>query len=375
MQARETAGITTRLIIEETRRWGGDDAVTRLLDLAGEAGRLDELCDENAWFSYETKIALFDAAAQLTGDPHIARQMGAALLRSRIGRTLLLMLSLLGSPTQLLRSVDSASAKFSTVADMRLLAHGRRSATLSYRLHPGHKPSRHDCDLNIGLLSTVPAIFGLPPATITHTRCQVDGADDCIYELSWRPRGRWRRSTPPVADVAEVQRRFDALQQTVADLVAATDLETVLSAIAHRARSAVHAERLLVVVDVDGEPAPLLHSEGFSHEQASRIGRLLLAGADLPPGIGSVLSAELKSARRRHGVVAAFLDDRFAFLDSERELLQSYARLGASALDAATAVVAARQGRQTAEVLLDVARQLLITEGSAAVARLTAEAA
>ena len=108
-------------------------AADELLDLAGETGRLDELCDENAWFSYETKIALFDAAAQLTGDPHIARQMGAALLRSRIGRTLLLMLSLLGSPTQLLRSVDSASAKFSTVADMRLLAHSRRSATASTR--------------------------------------------------------------------------------------------------------------------------------------------------------------------------------------------------------------------------------------------------
>jgi predicted signal transduction protein with EAL and GGDEF domain len=89
----------------------------------------------------------------------------------------------------------------------------------------------------------------------------------------------------------------------------------------------------------------------------------------------TVLSAELKSARRRHGVLAAFLDDRFDFLDSERELLESYARLGASALDATTAVAAARQRHQTAEVLLDVARQLLTTEGSPAVAQLTAEAA
>jgi diguanylate cyclase (GGDEF)-like protein len=374
VQARETAGITTRLIIEETRRWGGDQAVLRLLELAGEPGRLDELSDERSWFSYETKIALFEAAAELTGEPHIARHMGAALLRSRIGRTLLLMLTLLGSPAQLLRSIDRASAKFNTVGDMKLLAHGRRSATISYRLHPGYRPNRHDCDLNIGLLSHVSAIYGLPPATITHTHCQIDGAGECVYQLTWRPRRRRRRNTPPVADVLEVQARFSALQQTVADLVGATDLETVLPAIARRASDAVQAERYLVVVQLDDEPAPRVYSDGFSPDQASQTGRLLLDGDDLPSETGSVLCAELKSARRRHGVLAAFVDDRFGFLDSEHELLESYARLGASALDSATAVAAARQGRQTAEVLLDVARRLLVTEGSAAVARLTAEA-
>lgn len=376
MQARETAGITTRLIIEEMRRWGGDDAVVRLLDLAGEPGDVDELCDERSWWSYETKVALLEAAAELTGDPHIARQIGGALLRSRIGRALLPMLTLLGSPAQLLRSIGRAGAKFSTVADVELLASGRRSATISYRLHPGYRTSRHDCDLTIGLLAHVPAIYGLPPAAVTHTHCQVDGASECVYELTWRPRRRWHRSTPPpVADSTEVQQRFDALQQTVADLVAATDLQTVLPAIARRASGAVQAERFLVVVQVEDEPAPRVYSEGFTPEQASQVGRLLLDGRDLPPAIGSVLSAELKSARRRHGVLAAFLDGRFDFLESEQELLESYARLGASALDSATAVAAAREGRQTAEVLLGFARQLLTTEGTDAVTRLTAEAA
>jgi hypothetical protein len=67
------------------------------------------------------------------------------------------MLTLLGSPAQLLRSVNRACAKFTTVADMRLLAGGRRCATVSYRLRPGYQPNLHDCDLNIGLLSHIPA--------------------------------------------------------------------------------------------------------------------------------------------------------------------------------------------------------------------------
>ena len=375
MQARETAGITTRLIIEEIRRWGGNDAVDRLLELADETGRLDELTDERSWLSYHTKIALFESAAELTGEPRVARHMGAAMLRSQIGRALLPMLSLLGSPAQLLRSVNRACAKFTTVADMQLLAGGRRCATVSYRLRPGYQPNRHDCDLNIGLLSHVPAIFGLPPASVTHTHCQVDGAAECIYELTWRRR-RWpARRVAPVTDVSEVQERFDALQQTVADLVAATDLETVMPAIARRASGAVQAERFLVVVQVEGEATPRVHSEGFSALEASKVGRLLLTGRPLPADIGSVLQAELKSARRTHGVLAAFLRSGYAFLDSEQQLLHSYARLGASALDAVTAVAAARQGRQTAEVLLAFSRQLLTTEGSAAVTQLTAEAA
>ena len=375
MQARETAGITTRLIIEEMRRRGGDDAVTRLLDLAGVAAHREALTDERSWWSYDTKIALFAAAEQLTGDPHIARHMGEALLPSRVGRSLLPMLTLLGSPGALLRSVGRACAKFNSVADMRLLARGRHSATVGYRLHDGYQPSRYDCDLNRGLLSHVPAIFGLAAAAVEHPRCQVEGDDECVYELTWRRRVRRRRRQPPVVDVVEVQDRFHGLQQTVADLVAATDLETVLPAIARRARSAVQAERFLVVVDVDGEPRPRVHADGFTPEQALRIGAALLAGREPPPEAGSVLCADLASGRRRHGVLAAFLDERYDFLDSEQQLLQAYARLGASALDAVTAVAAARQGRQTAEVLLGFARRVLTTEGTAAVMRLTAEAA
>ncbi|HSK92177.1 MAG TPA: EAL domain-containing protein [Euzebyales bacterium] len=375
MQARETAGITTRLIIEEMRRWGGDEAVERLLELAGLSEHATELTDERVWWSYDTKIALFAAAADLTGEPRIARDMGAALLRSRVGRSLLPVLTLLGSPAHLLRSIGRAGAKFTTVADLELASCGRRSATVSYRLHPGYPPSRYDCDLNIGLLSHVSAIFGLPPATVRHVECQVDGAERCAYHLSWRARRRWWRRPAPTMAASDVQARFDALQQTVADLVGATDVDAVLPAIARRAGDAVHAQRFLIAVEVDGDERPRWHSEGFTAEEANELGGLLLAGRPLPADRGAVLAAPLRSARRDYGVLAAFVRGPHGFLESEQELLQSYARLGASALDAATAVTAAQRGQQTAEVLLGFSRQLLTTEGSTAVTHLTADAA
>src|SRR5437763_1368020 len=42
-----------------------------------------------------------------------------------------------------------------------------------------------DCQYNIGLLSGVPALFGLEPARVTHPACAVDGADGCVYEITW----------------------------------------------------------------------------------------------------------------------------------------------------------------------------------------------
>src|SRR5690606_10702311 len=72
---RETAGVTTRLIVSYVRRHRGDDGVARVLELAGETRSVESLEDELGWSSYDQKIALFEAAAVVTGDPDVARRI------------------------------------------------------------------------------------------------------------------------------------------------------------------------------------------------------------------------------------------------------------------------------------------------------------
>ena len=109
------------------------------------------------------------------------------MLRSRIALPLLVLLRALGSPEQVLRKMTKANSRFSTNSTVRALEIGNGHAVVTYRLHEGYVPDPLDCQYTEGLLSLVPEVFGLPPASAYHEECQVRGAPACWYRLSWRP--------------------------------------------------------------------------------------------------------------------------------------------------------------------------------------------
>ena len=166
--ARETAGVTTRLIVTYVRERHGDRGVQRLLELAGEARPTVVLEDEGTWSTYAEKISLFEAAAEVTGNPQVARRMGESLLDLQLVGTLRLAVAALGSPQQVLRSIARANGKFTTSATMRCELAERGRGMVTYQLHPEHTPSYHDCQYTQGLLTQATVLFGLPAATIHH---------------------------------------------------------------------------------------------------------------------------------------------------------------------------------------------------------------
>src|SRR3954454_6692883 len=79
-ERRETNGITSRLVLLYVEQVGGADAVEQVLARCGMSDRRDELLDENCWFSYDGKIALFEAAAEVLGDPNVMLSISAQAL-------------------------------------------------------------------------------------------------------------------------------------------------------------------------------------------------------------------------------------------------------------------------------------------------------
>jgi hypothetical protein len=238
---RETSGVTTRLIVAFVRARGGEEAVARMLELAGDERPAAVLEDEAQWSTYDQKVALFEAASAVLGDPHVGRSIGRTVLSSQVAAPTKLVLRALGSPAVLLRSIPKVSSRFSTSCAMRAVDVGRDRATIEYRLLDGFRPSRHDCDYNQGLLPAATELFGLPAARISHPECQVAGADRCLYELEWTARSRlpWRARRDRLAYLEDqlrtVVEHSEALQSTTLDLVSPTDLATVLQRIATRA--------------------------------------------------------------------------------------------------------------------------------------------
>ena len=361
--SRQTAGINTRLAVRYVRAHAGEEGVNEMLRLSGESRSAQELEDERTWSTYGQLIKLFEAGAKVLGDPHVSRHMGETAVAEQVGAGLKMLLRALGSPGQVLRRVAQTAPKFMTVCTMEAGEVGPNHAVITYRLHDGFTPNRYDCELNQGLLSQVSVLFGLLPATVEHSECQVKGAERCVYRLRWQERSRlpWRRRRMEMEhlrnQLATLTERTESLQHTIADLASPADVDTVLARIATRAAEAVGAQRYLLAVRPTADSPVRVHHDGFSKEEADRCAEELLA-QDPRSGDGSRLVVDIVSARRHYGRLAAFYPEGFQFFPEERRLLAAYGRHAAVALDAATALEDARERGTTAAVLLELAQSL-----------------
>ncbi|HTW05979.1 MAG TPA: EAL domain-containing protein [Acidimicrobiales bacterium] len=375
---RDSSNLTIALVIEYVRDRAGESAVEELLATAGELRPLAELLDEGRWSTYEQKLRLLEAAITVLGDPEIPRLVGATVLERRTGMAVRLLLRALGSPSSVCRSVAKASAKFSTNYTCVALSVGRDGAVISNRLHDGYEPSLVDCQYTGGLLSQIPALFGLEPAVVAHDECQARGAAACIYNLKWRAHRRWpgtrrhNRASYIEEELRLVSERYEALQSTIIDLASPADVGTVLRRITRRAADAVRAQRFLLALSGHFE-GPLVHYDGMPVEEAERLAAEVLREEPDDHG-GSRLIVDVASSRQFYGRLVAVYDFEHIFFPGERRLFAAYARQAAVALDAATALEEARRRGETASALLELSRQLAQATSTDEVARRLADA-
>jgi diguanylate cyclase (GGDEF)-like protein len=179
------SGLTSRLILSYVEREAGGQAVKRMLDRAGLSDAEERLRDENLWFSYETKLALWSAAEEVLSDPHVAERVGGAALDLSVAMGLKRALRALGTPGFVYGNVVRANAKFNWAHQLVVLDSGADWARMRYSDVAGVGYHRYDCEYTKGLLATVPQLFGLPPAQVTHHVCGARGAPSCEFEVRW----------------------------------------------------------------------------------------------------------------------------------------------------------------------------------------------
>jgi uncharacterized protein (TIGR02265 family) len=300
-EPREASGLTTRLILAFVEREGGREAVDRVLEVAGMTECETALRDENEWFADHTRIALFKAAAEVLGEPGVARRIGEAAIELNVGQPLKLSLRALGSPRLIYSNVARANAKFNRVHRMELLSMGQRTARISNVPIGDAVYDPCDCEYNVGLLSCVPLVFGETKARVRHPQCIGRGDEECVYDIEWssidRPttmaalvlaaigglgltvafapgllavaivlagivalyssagvisdrRQRWRLLEDQLSGQAEAN---DLLMASMQDLVSALQLDEVLSKVTANAQAAVGgAEFALLVAEPGG---------------------------------------------------------------------------------------------------------------------------
>lgn len=373
---RETSAATTGLLVRYVERRAGPGAVAAVLERSGVPWTAEELRDEARWFSYDDRIALFEAMVDVLGDPDATYDLGAWVARSGVNPSLILLLRALGSPRQVFRQLPRAVTKFSTTSTMRVLEVGEAHAVIRYDLHDGYQHSRLDCRYAQGLFSAVPTLFGLPAARVLHDECESDGLPACLYHVTWdrRRRTRWSRGSgddEALAELVALRSQFEALQDAAADLVASEDLDAALGNVIARAGAAVLAPSYLGVVRSPDGGAPVVHSSGLTPEEVTTLADRLLAGDDL--GSHTVV-VDIETARRHHGRLAVLYPEGTRGPEGERALLAAYAGHAGAVLDQIAALEASRRGESRARALLSLAHELASAGDDETVARTVAAA-
>jgi diguanylate cyclase (GGDEF)-like protein len=349
------------VLVRRIRRTLGEEGLNQLLELAGSKRTIAYLDDLTNWISYDEAMALFAAGAELTGDQQIARHVGEETVAQHAGTPVATLMRSLGSPDAIYSAMAQAGSKFTTASVLEALEVTPGRAVICEYAADGFERTIPHCDWAKGLLSQPTVLFGLPPATVEETTCQARGDDRCLYEISWDADMAAKTADPAEhvvvleSQLSAMTERLDSVYATATDLIADSDLDSVLVRITERAATAVRAPRYLLALRSEDDSKINCHYSGFSEKEANELAERVLDARvqDLP---GTWLVADVSSHRRAYGRLVAMGDT--AFFPQERYLLELYARYAASALDGATALDEAQRGHAEAQVLLELARML-----------------
>ena len=348
---RHFAGMNTRLVLEHVERRLGSDAVSVLLERAGEERPVGVLRDDSSWTSHGQFLALLRAASDLLGGTaDLATIYRDAELVAVSGSTaeLVALVHALGSPTQLAKTMGSSNHYGSI--EMHNEESGEASFFASFRVKDGFEPSTSLCAFMQGLVPLGVRVFGFNDLTVTEVGCQCLGDEWCTIEVAWndtRDMEFLLEEARLLRTVAE--RRLDTFQETTADIVSADDLDVVLDRIVNAASRAITSTAHVLEVAGPGG-APRYYTRGATIEQAQEI------AARVDDGDPSYFAVDVASAAHRYGRLIVV--DFGGGAQFERPSLESYARLASSVLESAMALEEARREARTSSALLELASSL-----------------
>ncbi len=423
----DVSGTVINVLVGMVHARNGDVGVAQTLALAGEGRSFSDLRDSNAWSSQVETIALFNAAALVTGDGAVGLHVGERLLASPGDTGFTERLVALGSPEVAFKHIEVLAEHFETRSQAVALQVAPDHALI--RVTPRSMPSRHAhlCEMTRGLLSRIPELYGLGPTWISETECSARGGRFCLYALSWEDPStteligsgtygneasmvvdggefdpadeefdpadedlatgeRTRRLQQPSGDIAsdriadELRAELDRMSVLFESPIATAtellsdDADPLLASIATRSDSVVSADRYLLMIRVrPGEPIQL-HHRGLESDEAQILAAEMWREHPDDEG-GTRIIIDIASPRRLYGRLVVFGDPEDLRTSSEIRVLRMHAEFAATALDIFSALTHARQSDATARTLLSFSEALSRVNTPTELVRLLADTA
>jgi diguanylate cyclase (GGDEF)-like protein len=339
------------MVLEHVSACLGDDGVAELLRRCGETRTATELSDDTEWSSYtEFRRILEEAARMLGGAEHLADVSESDVTSSM--PEIAGMVQAFGSPAALFASMPDGESALARILQGRTEELGPAEYRLHVGLVDGYEPFPELCT-HLGAVCTASIrLFGLR-ATCVEEQCQRKGDELCSFRLAWDETADLESQLHFArADADVVRKRLELFQQSIGDIVSSDDLDSVLRRVVRVGARSAMAPVFLLALEPGAWTTRHIYAVGVDDSEAAAVAARTLAE---PPD--DTVVVEVTSAGRHYGHLLA-VGTPPALTTSERPVMESYARLAATALDSAYALEEARRQAAAARALLDLSTSL-----------------
>jgi diguanylate cyclase (GGDEF)-like protein len=328
--AQDFGGILTQYVVGYLQRETPEGTLADVLALAGETRSPAVLSDATTRSSYGQYRRLLEASSHALGGPAALTRVGAHVFDTIRSPDLSDSMTALGSVEAIYRTLPSLTT--TPVVELQIEDMGSEEVRVRFRFRPGIEPFPEHCALHMGLFASMPRMMGYRDAEINYETCQCDGAAWCEARMSWDT----TNDNDARASRAELQSRFsqarlEELQRTVAELVSGDDLETVLTRVLAAAHRAVPSLTCLLEIDATSSTDRWVGAEGVDPVEGEAVDERLRQEPE-PETVPHMCVVSVGSNRVRYGRLISVRAPSASFERLERPVLESYARLAASAI-------------------------------------------
>ena len=331
------------------------DEVYRLVDASRTVALFN---GEAAWTPYaERRRMLESAGVVLGGGPETLTEVGRCVFDTIRRPEMLELLQVLGSPAAVYEALPHFLALHAPAFKMSTEQIGPNECRVQIVMIPPNEPFRELCAFGLGMASTLPQLFGFSVADISHESCQCDGDPCCSARFRWdAAEGSEAEARRADMKIRLLEARLAELQSTVAELGSGDGLAHVLTRVMAGATRAVEAPKFVLDIKASAGSNRFIRTKGLDEAEGAAVTRALRETEGEPAA--HVLVSDVASERGHYGYLVAIRSELNSFDARERSVLESYARLAASALDSEAAVVEARRQAETAQALLALSSSL-----------------
>ena len=195
-------------LISYLRRHYGDDGIRKIFEgLVNNDGYLisdkndpskiipvqeDHLMDAAYWVSYDFTLLLFGNVRKLMAGPDPLFVAGEGAVTEYFSKSMYFVVRIFGIKF-LSMQVSRLNARGNKVKEVKLVELTDNSARFEIHNFPNFPASRDICDWNRGIYTGLAKLTDAMDVKCEEIRCRADGAEHCVFVLTWRKRANFIR--------------------------------------------------------------------------------------------------------------------------------------------------------------------------------------